>query len=65
MQPIVSLESGTTHAYEALARFSTRGGQGPLYGLALADELGMRAELKRACLRAALELVPALPGPPS
>ncbi len=54
------------HAYEALARFSTRGGQGPLHWFALADELGMRAELELACLREALTLIarPAARRPP-
>ena len=52
-QPIVDLENGESHAYEALARFATRGEQGPLHWFALADELGLRAELELACLRAA------------
>ena len=49
------------HAFEALARFSTRGGEGPLHWFALADEFGLRAELELACLRAALGLCPRLP----
>ena len=60
-QPIVDIESGRIHAFEALARFSTRGGHGPLHWFALADELGVRADLELACLRASLELVPDLP----
>ena len=50
VQPIVDIEGETVHAYEALARFSTRDGNGPLHWFALADELGMRAELELACL---------------
>ena len=60
-QPIVDLESGESHAYEALARFATRGEQGPLHWFALADELGLRAELELACLRAATGLIGELP----
>ncbi|MGH2847607.1 MAG: EAL domain-containing protein, partial [Thermoleophilaceae bacterium] len=60
-QPVVDLETGHPHAYEALARFATRGGQGPLHWFALADEFGVRAELELACLRASLELVDDLP----
>jgi diguanylate cyclase (GGDEF)-like protein len=60
-QPIVDLESGQIHAYEALARFATRGGEGPLHWFALADEFGMRAELELACLEASLALLPKLP----
>jgi EAL domain-containing protein (putative c-di-GMP-specific phosphodiesterase class I) len=60
-QPIVDLESGRTHAFEALARFATRGGEGPLHWFALADEFGMRAELELACLKASLALLPKLP----
>jgi diguanylate cyclase (GGDEF)-like protein len=60
-QPIVDLESGRIHAYEALARFATRGGEGPLHWFALADEFGLRAELELACLDASLALLPKLP----
>jgi diguanylate cyclase (GGDEF)-like protein len=60
-QPIVDLESGRIHAYEALARFATRGGEGPLHWFALADEFGLRAELELACLEASLALLPKLP----
>ena len=60
-QPIVEVAGGHTHAFEALARFSTRGGEGPLHWFALADEFGLRAELELACLRAAMEMVPWLP----
>ena len=49
------------HAFEALARFAIRGGEGPLHWFSLADELGMRAELELACLDAALELMPTPP----
>jgi diguanylate cyclase (GGDEF)-like protein len=60
-QPIVDLESGRIHAYEALARFATRGGEGPLHWFALADEFGLRAELELACFEASLALLPKLP----
>jgi EAL domain-containing protein (putative c-di-GMP-specific phosphodiesterase class I) len=57
VQPIVDISSGFVHAYEALARFSQPGiDGGPLHWFALADELGQRPALERACLRAALEL---------
>ena len=55
-QPIVELADGSVHAYEALARFQTRGTDSPLHWFALADEFGLRTELELACLRAALEL---------
>src|SRR6185369_8174693 len=58
-QPIVDVRDGSIHAFEALARFSTRGAEGPLHWFALADEFGMRADLELSCLRAALGLVPA------
>jgi diguanylate cyclase (GGDEF)-like protein len=61
VQPIVDAETARVHAFEALARFSSRGGEGPLHWFALADELGMRAELELACLGAALDLLPRLP----
>jgi diguanylate cyclase (GGDEF)-like protein len=56
VQPIVDVGSGTIHAYEALARFGPDGSSGPLQWFSLADELGEREALERACLRAALEL---------
>jgi diguanylate cyclase (GGDEF)-like protein len=56
VQPIVDLRSGQIHGYEALARFGPDGAGGPLHWLSLAEELGQRDELERACLRAALEL---------
>ena len=56
VQPIVDLSTGAIHAYEALARFGPAHSGGPLHWLSLADELGERDELERACLRAALEL---------
>jgi diguanylate cyclase (GGDEF)-like protein len=61
VQPIVDVRTGRPHAYEALARFAGRGGEGPLHWFTLADELGMRAELELACLDAALRLLPGLP----
>lgn len=55
-QPIVDIATGHVHAYEALARFSQPGMEGgPLRWLAIAEELGQRPALERACLRAALE----------
>ena len=54
MQPIVSTSSGTAHAFEALARFQTRGTSSPLHWFALADEFGVRDRLELACLQAAL-----------
>lgn len=62
VQPIVDVRTGRPHAFEALARFAGRGGEGPLHWFTLADELGMRAELELACLDAALRLLPGLPG---
>ena len=50
-QPIVDVRDGSVHAFEALARFSTRGAEGPLHWFALADEFGLRAELELSCLR--------------
>jgi diguanylate cyclase (GGDEF)-like protein len=56
-QPIVDLRSGRPSAYEALARFQSRSGIGPLHWFALAEEVGMRDELELACLREALKLL--------
>ena len=58
VQPIVDVRDGSVHAYEALARFGAqRPGSSPLHWFALAQELGQRAALERACLRTALELL--------
>jgi EAL domain-containing protein (putative c-di-GMP-specific phosphodiesterase class I) len=46
------------HAFEALARFRTRGTSSPLHWFALADEFGVRHDLELACLNAALALLP-------
>jgi diguanylate cyclase (GGDEF)-like protein len=54
MQPIVSMSTGAPHAFEALARFQTRGASSPLHWFALADEFGVRDRLELACLQAAL-----------
>jgi diguanylate cyclase (GGDEF)-like protein len=62
VQPIVDRASGEVHAYEALARFQTRGTDSPLHWFALADEFGRREELELACLDAALRLLDDLPG---
>lgn len=57
VQPIVDLRRGHVHAYEALARFGRREtDHSPLHWLAIAEELGERPALERACLAAALEL---------
>jgi EAL domain-containing protein (putative c-di-GMP-specific phosphodiesterase class I) len=62
VQPIVDVRDGTVHAYEALARFGVqRVDSSPLHWFALAQELGERAALERACLRGALELLPQRP----
>ena len=54
VQPIVTVPACVPHAYEALARFRTRGSSSPLHWFALADEFGVRERLELACLRAAL-----------
>ena len=57
VQPIVDLRTGRVHAYEALARFGRRQtDRSPLHWLAIAEELGERTALERACLSAALGL---------
>jgi EAL domain-containing protein (putative c-di-GMP-specific phosphodiesterase class I) len=57
VQPIVDIRSGSVHAYEALARFQRRLGNGsPLDWFELAEQLGERPALERACLAQALEL---------
>ncbi len=57
VQPIVDIRDGSIHAFEALARFGQpREGASPLHWFSLADQLGERANLERACLRMALEL---------
>jgi EAL domain-containing protein (putative c-di-GMP-specific phosphodiesterase class I) len=56
-QPIVEIATGSVHAYEALARFHQPGMEGsPLHWFSVAEELGERAALERACLRGALAL---------
>ncbi|HXD56150.1 MAG TPA: EAL domain-containing protein [Solirubrobacteraceae bacterium] len=57
VQPIVDIGTGEVHAYEALARFGETPGTTPLHWFALADRLGGRAALERACLREALALL--------
>jgi EAL domain-containing protein (putative c-di-GMP-specific phosphodiesterase class I) len=59
VQPIVDVRGGSSvHAYEALARFGVqRADSSPLHWFALAQELGERAALERACLRGALDLL--------
>ncbi len=58
LQPIIELGSRQVHAFEALARFRTRGTSSPLHWFALADEFGVRHDLELACLNAALALLP-------
>lgn len=61
-QPIVDISSWSIHAYEGLARFSHPDIEGgPLHWLALAERLGLRPELERACLRAGLEMLAVRP----
>jgi EAL domain-containing protein (putative c-di-GMP-specific phosphodiesterase class I) len=58
VQPIVDVRSGSIHAYEALARFAQPGMEGsPLHWFSVAQGLGQRSELERACLRAGLDLL--------
>jgi EAL domain-containing protein (putative c-di-GMP-specific phosphodiesterase class I) len=62
VQPIVDIRTGRAHAYEALARFGQPRQDGsPLHWFALAEELGERAALERACLRQGLELLASRP----
>ena len=61
VQPIVDIRRGEVHAYEALARFGETPETTPLHWFALADRLGGRAALERACLREALVLLGRLP----
>jgi len=62
VQPIVDVRTGATHAYEALARFGEQWqGSSPLHWFELAERLGRRPALERACLREALLLLPARP----
>jgi diguanylate cyclase (GGDEF)-like protein len=61
VQPIVTVPDGVPHAFEALARFQTRGTSSPLHWFALADEFGVRDRLELACLRAALRTFDARP----
>jgi diguanylate cyclase (GGDEF)-like protein len=61
VQPIVDPATGEVHAFEALARFQTRGTSSPLHWFALADEFDLRDELELACMSAALELLGSQP----
>jgi EAL domain-containing protein (putative c-di-GMP-specific phosphodiesterase class I) len=57
VQPIAEIRTGSIHAYEALARFAQGDpDKGPLPWFALAEQLGQRDALERACLRKALDL---------
>lgn len=59
VQPIVDIRTGTAHAYEALARFGQRRDDvsSPLHWFSLAEELGERAALERACVSQGLALL--------
>jgi EAL domain-containing protein (putative c-di-GMP-specific phosphodiesterase class I) len=58
VQPIVDTRTGRARAYEALARFDQPRLDGsPLHWFSLAEELGERPALERACLRLGLELL--------
>ena len=58
VQPIVDIRSGAVHAIEAQARFGeARPGSTPLHWFALAEQLGARPALERACLRETLKLL--------
>jgi EAL domain-containing protein (putative c-di-GMP-specific phosphodiesterase class I) len=58
VQPIVDILDGSIHAFEALARFGAeRPSSTPLHWFALAERLGVRPALERACLREALDLL--------
>jgi diguanylate cyclase (GGDEF)-like protein len=61
VQPIVAVNAGRAHAYEALARFHTGGSANPLHWFALADEFGVRDRLELACMAKALLLLPSRP----
>ncbi|HEY4810510.1 MAG TPA: EAL domain-containing protein [Solirubrobacteraceae bacterium] len=63
VQPIVDIRTGRAHAYEALARFGQprQDASSPLHWFALADELGERAALERACVGQGLELLACRP----
>jgi EAL domain-containing protein (putative c-di-GMP-specific phosphodiesterase class I) len=57
VQPIVEMRTGAVHAYEALARLGQSGNDNsPLPWFSLAEKLGERDALERACLHAALDL---------
>jgi len=60
-QPIIEVKSGTVRSYEALARFRIGANSSPLHWFSVADEFERRADLERACLRKALQLLPELP----
>ncbi len=62
VQPIVDIRSGEIHAFEALARFGGADASAtPLHWFSLAEQLGVRPALERACLREALALLPRRP----
>jgi EAL domain-containing protein (putative c-di-GMP-specific phosphodiesterase class I) len=64
VQPIVDIRTGAVHAHEALARFGPAAGDrpggaatSPLHWFALAELIGGRPALERACLATALGLL--------
>jgi len=60
-QPIVDLRTGEIAGAEALARFDAAGDQPPERWLEEAEQLGLRADLEIAALRAAIREVDLLP----
>jgi EAL domain-containing protein (putative c-di-GMP-specific phosphodiesterase class I) len=66
LQPIVSLDRPvrTPVGYEALARFQTKPYEPPNVWLERAGRAGLQRELELSCVRAALELLAALPATP-
>jgi len=61
-QPIVDLHTGRATTFEALARFDTDPPRTPDVWFAEAGEVGLAAEMELAAIRAALPVLPGLPG---
>lgn len=60
LQPIVEVDSGAVHSYEALARFEEEGSPQQWFDAAAA--VGLGAELELAAVRSAVRLLPRLRG---
>jgi EAL domain-containing protein (putative c-di-GMP-specific phosphodiesterase class I) len=60
-QPIVDLRRGVIAGYEALSRFDDASGCGPDQWFAMADQLGLGAQLEARVVAAALAVRPELP----